>query len=84
MMEDHEFCDDCPGCRPAMIDAETGKVMSPDSREMQIVNQVWDNETTYAERKAFIEVTLKNSRLPNEMKLFEAVGEKMKRALENV
>ncbi|MHA2427585.1 MAG: hypothetical protein ACXADB_06145 [Candidatus Hermodarchaeia archaeon] len=84
MMEDHEFCDDCPGCRPAMLNPLTGQVYPKDSPEMQAVDAVWDNETTYAERKAFIEVTLKNSRLPHELKLFEAVGEKMKRALENV
>ncbi len=82
MMPDHEFCDSCPGCRPALLDINTHEVLSNDSPVMKIVNQIWDNETTYAQRKAFIEVTLHNSRLPNEMKLWQEVNEKITKALE--
>ena len=73
-MEDHEFCDDCKGCRPALaaVDLETGEVggQVPDSDPaMVIINELWDNETTYAQRKAFIEVTLHNSQIPVETNL---------------
>lgn len=81
MMEDHEFCDNCPGCRPAMLDVEANKPVSRDDPKMQIVDRIWDNETTYAERKAFIEVTLKNSRLPNELKLAQRVIYKIQEGL---
>lgn len=53
-MEDHEFCDNCPGCRPAMLDMQTNKPVPRNDPKMQIVDKIWDNETTYAERKAFI------------------------------
>jgi hypothetical protein len=84
MMEDHEFCDECPGCRPALIDAETGKLMAKDSPIMKTVNRVWDKETTFAQRKGFIEVTLKNSRNPHEMKLFWEVSNKIQDALKEL
>ncbi len=81
MMEDHEFCDTCPGCRPAMADVKTGKVMSRDHPTMVVVDRVWDNETTYAQRKAFIEVTLHNSRKPEDMKLFQEVAQLIQEAI---
>lgn len=69
----HEFCDHCPGCRPALIDVNTGKVLADDSETMRHVNRVWDHETTYAERKAFIAVTLHNSRAPADVRLAQSV-----------
>jgi hypothetical protein len=73
MLEGHEFCDHCPGCRPAVFDPTTGKVYAPDSQVMQIINLVWDTETSYAERKAFIEVTLHNSKAADDMRLAKAL-----------
>jgi hypothetical protein len=69
MMEDHEFCDDCEGCRPALcsFDPATGQAgppMAKDTPEMQVIDAYWDNETTYEERRAYIEVTLHNRREP--------------------
>ncbi len=83
MMEDHEFCDKCEGCRPAMLDPRTG-VKVPDTDPMMVsVNRAWDNETTFAQRKAFIEVTLKNCRNPVELRLYQEVVEIIKAALNN-
>lgn len=82
MMEDHEFCDDCPGCRPAMADVKTGEVLGNNTPTMQIVNRIWDNETTYAERKAFIEVTLHNFRQPHELRLAQKVMSQIQVALQ--
>lgn len=62
MMEDHEFCDNCSGCRPSLIDTKTKQRMADDNPIMIKINQIWDNETTYAQRRAFIKVTLHNSR----------------------
>lgn len=83
MMPDHEFCDSCPGCRPAMLDMQTGQVMANDHPMMIVVNRIWDHETTFAQRKGFIEVTLKNCRNPHEMRLFQEVSEKIQAALDN-
>lgn len=88
MMEDHEFCDDCPGCRPALADFDpvTGQVkgtLPQDHPVMVIVNRIWDNETTFAQRKAFIEVTLHNCRNEHEMRLFDEVQQTIQEALAN-
>ena len=61
-MEDHEFSDDCPHCRPTILCLDTGEPLPDDSPVMTAVNKFWDGETTYAQRRAYIEVTLKNSR----------------------
>lgn len=79
-MEDHEFCDSCPGCRPALVSVETGKRLPDDDPLMAVLNQVWDNQTTYAERRAFIEVTLKNSRHPSDLELTSRVIQKLRAA----
>lgn len=76
-MEDHAFCDHCPGCRPAILNVQTGESLPPDDPIMIAVNQIWDKETTYAQRKAFIEVTLHNSRTPYDMELFQQVSRKV-------
>lgn len=81
MLDDHEFCDTCPGCRPAMLDVRTGKRLPDDDPKMTKVNRVWDNDTTYEQRKAFIEVTLHNSRKPGDMRGFQAVSLMIEAAL---
>ncbi len=55
------FDDECPGCRPAMVDVQTGLVFADDSIEMTIVNHLW-SETTIEERRAWHHVTCQNSR----------------------
>lgn len=58
----HDFCDHCPGCRPALINPDTGRPLADDSPYVRAVNRVWDHETTFAQRRAFIMVTVHNSR----------------------
>ena len=86
MLEDHEFCDNCPGCRPVMapVDPQTGAVGQPlpqDSPEMKVVDRHWDNFTTWEERRAFIEVTLHNSRVPKMLGMAQKVMREMQWAL---
>jgi hypothetical protein len=82
MMEDHEFCDSCDGCRPAILNIKTGKPLSREDPVMVAVDKMWDEETTFAQRRAYIEVTLKNSRQPRDMELamevFGMIKNKMK------
>lgn len=80
MMESHEFCDHCPGCRPAMLDAVSRQPLPPDHPLMIAVDRVWDRETSHEERKAFIEVTLHNSRTSEDMRLASTVFQKFQQA----
>lgn len=73
----HEFCDHCPGCRPALLDPETGTALPLDHPVMVRVNRAWNTLTTYDERKAFIEVTLHNSRDPRDLQLAEQAVAKL-------
>ena len=87
MMEDHEFCDKCPGCRPALATLDGVKVGKPfddDTPEMKAINKYWDNETEYRQRKAYIEVTLHNSRRPGELALCKQVMAGIQEVLENL
>ena len=69
MLENHEFCDHCLGCRPVVIDISTGQPFADDSAVMLEVNRLWNNRTSYAERKAFIDITVHNSRKSKDMRL---------------
>jgi len=81
MMEDHEFCDSCSGCRPAMLNVQTGKPLPATDPMMIKVNQIWDNDTSYAQRRAFIEVTLKNSENPRDRQLCMEVMHKIQQVI---
>jgi hypothetical protein len=80
VLENHQFCDHCPGCRPALVDPLTGKLLPDDSPITVAVNKIWDTNTTYDERKAFIEVTLHNSRNLDDLRLARAVMDKVGKA----
>jgi hypothetical protein len=83
-MEDHEFCDSCPGCRPAILDIKTGKSLPKNSPIMIAVNKVWDTQTTLQQRKAFIEVTLHNSCRTSDLKLFHEVQTILLREIQTI
>lgn len=72
-MINHDFCDHCPGCRPALLDLITGRPLADDSPEMLRVNKIWNEQTTYRERKAFIAVTVHNSRAAEDMRLAQNI-----------
>lgn len=84
MLEEHEFCDDCPGCKPAILDIKTNKPLPSDDPLMKAVMFMWKNGTTYQERKAYIEVTLHNSRLPSDLRLAGMVFEKIKEIMQQM
>ncbi len=71
----------------AAMDLETGEVGGaiPDSDPtMVVINELWDNETTYAQRKAFIEVTLRNSQIPVEQNLAKQVMTMIEEAMQEM
>jgi hypothetical protein len=80
MVKRHEFCDHCPGCRPAVI-ASAGMSLDAQAALTKIIDHVWDHETRVEERKAFIEVTLHNDRDPEKMRLAAAVAKRFEAAV---
>lgn len=74
------FEDDCPGCRPAMIDIKTGKRLPEDSPEMQAVMGVWA-KTTIEERRAFHRFTCQNSRAPEDMAVISEFSQRINEAM---
>lgn len=81
MSAKHEFCDHCPGCRPALLDLATGKPLAEDTPVMIAVNKIWDNDTTYAQRKAFVAITWHQSKKPDDVKLAMMITQKIEKAL---
>ncbi len=81
-MSKEQFNDNCPGCRPIIIDPDTMKVLPEDSWQMQAVARVWA-ATNYAERKAFHEFTCLNSREPMVMAIVNTLRHRMNNALKS-
>jgi hypothetical protein len=80
----HEFCDHCPDCRPALLDIGTGLPMAEDNPVMIAVNKIWNNETTYDMRKAYIEVTLGNSQDKTDMLLASQFVSKIQQLIKSM
>ena len=56
-----EFSDDCQGCKPAIIDIQTGRILPDTHPVMVAINKVWA-ELDLATKQAFHRVTCLNSR----------------------
>lgn len=80
-MQKHD--DDCAGCRPVLMDANTRQPLPPDSPEMQAVNRMWET-TTLDEREAFHRVTCLNSRADEDLTLVQGIAERIGDALEKI
>lgn len=78
-----KFDDECPGCKPALLDVNTGKVMSDDSPEMMAVFSVW-KKTTIEERQAWHRVCCHQSPTRDDMNFAEAFSLRVKEALEAI
>lgn len=83
----HEFCDECPGCRPALsVQGGDGvfRPMPKDTPEMRAIDKVWDNRTTYGQRKAYIEVTLHADKHPDNIRQCKEVMAMIHDALQSL
>lgn len=78
-----KFEDDCPGCRPALMDAMTGEVIPESDPKMKAVLGVWA-ETTRREREAFHNVTCNNSRNVRDLALVNPLVQRMQQAMLSV
>jgi hypothetical protein len=79
-MSQHTFDDDCPGCRPVLLDLQ-GKPFPKNHEAMVVLNKLWE-QTTREEREAFHQVTCLNNRAPSvvtvAMRLTERFNQVMK------
>lgn len=74
------FDDECPSCRPAMLDVRTRLPLADDSPAMKIVNRLW-GETTIAERQAWHRFTCLNSRAVDDLRLAKVFADRVEAAL---
>jgi len=75
-MSCEKFDPQCPGCRPAIIDPRTGKVLPADDPVMEIVNRVWE-ASPIEDQEAFWRVTVKNSRNQGDIARMNALTSRM-------
>lgn len=74
------FDPNCPGCRPALINPQSGMVYPADHPIAVTVNRVFD-EATPEEQQAYYRVTVKNSRAPTDLDLLQNLTLKINAAL---
>ena len=74
------FDAECSGCKPALVDTQTGEVFPDDNPSMQIVLRLW-GATTLAERQAWHRVTCQSSKSPGDLLHARAFAERIEHAL---
>ena len=75
-MSFQEYDDSCPGCRPAILDVKTGRVLPDDDPMMAKMLAIWAN-TSIGGRRAYHRVMCLNSRDPIDLFLVHKVIEKL-------
>jgi hypothetical protein len=76
------FDDNCPGCKPAIIDAITRKVL-PDDHPIVVAAMAGFAETTLAERQGWHRFTCQNSRAPEDIAAARAVTFRMEQKMKS-
>ena len=71
-----KFDDNCPGCRPAIVDLATKAVLPDDHPLMIAMLKIWA-ETSIGERRAYHRVMCLNSRDPIDVYLVALVIKKL-------
>jgi hypothetical protein len=69
------FDDNCPGCRPAILDPQTKRVLPDDDPMMVKMLEVWA-ETTLGERQIYHRVMCLNSRDPLDLFIVRGIIER--------
>lgn len=75
------YQEDCPGCRPAMIDLKTGQPLPDDNPMMKIVLGLF-SEASYGERQAFHNVTCNNSRRTKDLQCCRGLVARFQKAID--
>jgi len=63
-----EYQEDCPGCRPVIIDFKTGQRLPDDDPKMVVLLKIW-REASHREKVAFHNVTCNSSRRDLDVRL---------------
>lgn len=79
-----QFDDNCPGCRPVLVNAKTGKALPEDSPTMRVVLEFVWAKTTPEERRAFHRFTCLNSRDGHDVAIAASIARRIEAALKNV
>ena len=79
-MSYEHFDEECPGCRPAMVDVKTMQPFADDSPEMKTVRRLW-GETSREERLAWHRFTCQNSRSLMDVQLVKTFSDRLEAAL---
>ncbi len=66
-MARHSYDPKCPDCRPVVLDPKTMQRLPADDPFMVIVNRVFD-ASSREDKEAFVNVTVHNSREPDDMR----------------
>jgi hypothetical protein len=69
------YSDNCEGCRPAILDVETGKVLEDNNPAMRKILAIWET-TTLEEREAYHAVMCLNSRKPDDVAVVQSIMNK--------
>jgi hypothetical protein len=72
-----QYDDNCPGCKPAFIDLETGQVLADDHPTMLKIMAIWET-TSRAQRSAYHRVMCLNSRDPIDLVIVGGIIERFK------
>jgi hypothetical protein len=72
-----KFDDNCPGCRPAIIDVKTKQVLPDNHPVMAAMLEVW-KKTSIGERRAYHRVMCLNSQDAIDLYLVDGVIAKLK------
>lgn len=72
----NQFSDDCPGCRPAILDLTTNAALPDDHPMMLKILKIW-KRTTYEQRQAYHRVMCQNSRAVADLMVVKTIAEAM-------
>jgi hypothetical protein len=69
------YSDNCEGCRPVIVDLQTGKPLDDNDPAMRKILAIWET-TTLKEREAYHAVMCLNSRKPNDVAVVQSIMHK--------
>ena len=71
-----KFDPKCSGCRPAIMDPLTGRVLDANEPVVKAMNEVWDS-SPLEEQEAYWRVMVKNSRDLNDIRLMKSITSRL-------
>ena len=80
-MSKKEYQEDCPGCRPVIVDfSDNNRRLPDDHPKMVILLKIW-REASHAEKVAFHNVTCNSSRRDLDVRLARELMKKFQRRM---